>query len=146
MVNCTVCAFYHNNFFFFKRAERIWLQRADLSPSWRRVGGQRRARTALAWHHAGAPHPSIHGIRSCHRTRDNGGGGGGSVTHRVPFLYSAKFVPLHESLTWMTFCNCLSLSTTKMSTSELSAMTWQAFGELVDKMPTEKPLEAEAKR
>lgn len=55
-------------------------------------------------------------------------------------------MPLHESLTWMIFCSCLSLSTTKMSISELSAMTWQVFGELVDKMPTEKPLEAEPKK
>lgn len=48
-------------------------------------------------------------------------------------------------LTCMIFCSCLSSSTTKTFISELSAMTWQTFGELVGETPTEKPLEAEPK-
>lgn len=51
-----------------------------------------------------------------------------------------------QHLTWVTFCRCLSLSTTKMSILDFWAMSRQTLGELVDKSPTEKPLEAEAGR
>lgn len=48
-----------------------------------------------------------------------------------------------EALIWLTFWSFLSLSTTMMSISEALAMTWQALGELLHRMPREMPLEAE---
>lgn len=64
---------------------------------------------------------------------------------RAPGVCSSRLPRAPASLTCMTFCSCLSSSTTKTFISELSAMTWQTFGELVGKTPTEKPLEAEPK-